>query len=724
MHRGWLHRLRDQASGYAAAHECHRPEPEDELKDGTIVSVSPETAPPQIPVGILVVDDHPDNRTALRAILSSPDYRIVEAGSGAEALLRLLEEDFAVLLIDVVMPDMSGFELAAAIKERERTAAVPIVFLTAQATDADLVYKGYRVGAVDYLMNPLVPEMIRAKVAVFAQLFRERRRNEQQAARLLEAERKESEFRLIELRLASERRYRTLAQAVPHIIWTAGPDGAVDYFNQRWFEYTGLSVQQAAGSWFGILHADDLARCQTDWQNARRSGEMFEVECRLRRASDGAFRWHLCRAVPERSTSGQILSWLGTFTDIEDQKRIQAIQAEFKGTLDAEPDAVIIFEPRNWRILYVNHGASVLLEYSREELLRMAPADFMAEHDGTGFREALAPLLEDAQPHILFETKFRRKYPAAPIDVSVQLIRIGADRIVLIARDITERKRTQLERELLYREAVDAIRARDEFLSVASHELRTPLSALQLQIQTMLQLPRRSPQAVFSPEQIKAKLQMAHSQIERLTRLIGELMDVSRITAGRLRLELEEIDLAAVVRDVVGRLGEEASRTQSRVEISAATPVVGMWDRIRMEQVVANLLTNAFKFGGGKPIEITVEEKGPTGRLVVLDHGIGIAPEDVERIFQRYEQAISSRAFGGLGLGLYIARQIIEAHGGTIRVESQLGAGSRFTIDLPRRATTGEGEAAPREGRKSDASRTPRNSGAPSAAGDKISVLA
>jgi PAS domain S-box-containing protein len=469
----------------------------------------------------------------------------------------------------------------------------------------------------------------------------------------------------------------------------------VDYFNQRWFEYTGFSVEQAAGSWLGILHTDDMARCRTEWENAMRSGEMFQAECRLRRASDGAFRWHLGLAVPERSTTGQILSWIGTFTDIEDQKRAQAIQAEFKGTLDAEPDAVIIFEPKNWRILYVNHGASVLLGYSSDELLRMAPADFMAEHDGIGFGEVLAPLLEGSQPHILLETKFRRRHPlAVPIDVSVQLIRISAERIVSIARDITERKRTQLERELLYREAVDAIRARDEFLSVASHELRTPLSALQLQIQTLLRPPRRSPQAVLSPEQIKAKLEMAYRQIERLTRLVGELMDVSRITAGRLRLELEEIDLSAVVRDVVGRLGEDGSRTHSYVEVSAVTPVLGMWDRIRVEQVVVNLLTNAFKFGGGKPIAITVEERGPMGRLVVVDHGIGIAPEDAERIFQRYEQAISSRAFGGLGLGLYIARQIIEAHGGTIRVESQPGAGSTFTIDLPKGVTTGEEGAA------------------------------
>jgi PAS domain S-box-containing protein len=612
---------------------------------------------------------------ALRAILSSPDYQVVEATSGSEALLRLLQDDFAVLLIDVIMPEMTGFELVAAIKERDRTAAVPIVFLTAHAMDVNLVSWGYQVGAVDYLVKPLVPEMVRAKVAVFAQLFRERRRNEQQAVRLLEAERNENELRLIELRLASERRYRTLAEAIPHIVWTARSDGTVDYFNQHWFEYSGLSVEQSAGSWLGIVHADDATRCRTDWQNAVHSGDTFQAECRLRRAADGVYRWHLCRAVAERSALGEVLSWVGTVTDIEDQKRVQAIQAEFKSTLDAEPDAVVFFDPTNWRILYVNQGATSLLGYSSDELLRMAPADFMAEHDAVGFQEVLAPLVQGSEPHLMLETQFRRKDPLGAVDVSVQLIRIGADRIVSIARDITERKHTQLERELLYREAIDAIRARDEFLSVASHELRTPLSTLQLQIQTLLQTPPRLPQAVLSAEQITPKLEMAQRQIERLTRLVGELMDVSRITVGRLRLELEETDLSAVVRDVVARMGEQARSAHSYVAVNAGPPVIGMWDRIRVEQVVENLLTNAFKFGRDKSIDVTVEDRGATGRLIVADHGIGIAPEDVERIFHRYEQAIASSAFGGLGLGRYNARQIIEAHGGPIPIESPLGAG-------------------------------------------------
>ena len=656
-----------------------------------IVTSSPATSAATIPVKILVVDDHAENRTALRAILSSPEYRIVEAASGAEALLRLLADDFAVLLIDVIMPDMSGYELVSAIKERERTAAVPVVFLTAQATDMDLVSWGYHMGAVDYLIKPVVPEVVRAKVAVFAQLFQEKRHNEQQTARLFAAERQENELRLIELRLGSERRYRALAEAIPHIVWTARADGSVDYFNQRWFEYSGLSVEQSAGSWMGIVHADDSARCRTDWENAVRSGEMFDAECRLRRAGDGAFRCHLCRAVPERSPSGQVLSWFGTFTDIEDQKRVQTIQAEFKSTLDAEPDAVVFFDPTSWRILYANHGATVLLGYSSDELLRMGPSDFMANHDPAAFRALLTPLLEGSQPHILLETKFRRKDPSsASIDVALQLIRIGIDRVVAIGRDITERKHTQLERELLYREALDAIRTRDEFLSVASHELRTPLAALQLQIEMLVHPPRGLSDAALSPEQMKPKLERAQRQIERLTRLIGELMDVSRITAGRLRLELEQIDLSALVRDVVDRLGEVTRRTNCSVEVTAPTPVVGMWDRMRVEQAVTDLLTNALKFGDSKPIEISVEGRAETGRLVVADHGIGIAPQDVERVFERYQQAISSRAFGGLGLGLYIVRQIVEAHGGTIRLESQPGVGSTFVVDLPKVRTTSE----------------------------------
>jgi PAS domain S-box-containing protein len=639
---------------------------------------------PRSSVGILVVDDEEENRLALKTMLDAPGYRIVEASSGPEALRKLLDEEFAMLLVDVVLHGMSGFDLCAAVKTRERTAAIPILFLTGRANEVDQIYEGYHVGAVDYLTKPLIPEMVRAKVAVFAEMYRQRKRIERQAGLLVEAERKENELRLVELELANDRRYRSLAEAIPQIVWTAHPEGRVDYFNKRWFEYTGLTQQETGGSWEGALHPDDQPRCREAWTQALRSEEMFQAECRLREAR-GTYRWHLARAVPNRGATDRVVSWLGTFTDIEDQKRAEAVLTEFKGTLDAVLDAVFIFDPDDWRFLYVNHGASALLGYSREDLCRMRPIDVLVEYDEAAFRRLLAPLCDGSKVLITIETQIRRRdVRTVPVEVSLQLIRIDGGRVVSIARDVTDRKRAQVERELLYQQAVDAIRARDEFLSVASHELRTPIAALHMQIETILRAQRKHAEAPHGADPTRAKMEIVERQVGRLSRLINELMDVSRITAGRLRLELEDVDLSEIVRDVVGRHAEEAARAGSPVHLRARAPIHGRWDRSRLEQVVTNLLTNAVKFGAGRPIELSVEARGARARLTIKDHGIGIAPEEVERIFQRYEQAHPSRTYGGLGLGLYIVRQIVEAHGGTIRVVSQPGAGSTFTVDLPR----------------------------------------
>jgi PAS domain S-box-containing protein len=645
------------------------------------------------PVNILVVDDRPENHVALRAILSMPGYRIVGATSGPEALRQLLDEDFAVLLIDVVMPGMSGLELASIIRQRERTATVPIVFLTAQSTDAGLAYEGYQAGGVDYLVRPLAPETVRAKVAVFADLYRKSRRIEEQARLLVSAERDANELRLLELRIANDRHYRYLAEAIPQIVWTARPDGVVDYFNQRWFEYTGLSAQETGGSWERALCQDDVPRCREQWHDRLRQARMFQVECRLRRGSDGTFRWHLCRAAPERSTTGAVISWLGTFTDIEDQKRAHAALTEFKGTLDAVLDTVLIFDPNDGRVLYANEGASALVRYSEEELRHMKLIDLLSEHDSDGLRELLAPVRDASSAVVTIETKVRRKDGlTVPVEMSLQLIRVDGGRIVAIARDITDRKRAQLERELLYREAVDAIRTRDEFLSIASHELRTPLASLQLQLQMLLRPSAKDPPAAGLSDQIKARLGAATKQAERLNQLIGELMDVSKIAAGRLSLHLEETDLWALVREVLLRLGDEAAKARCPISLVEPVAVVGRWDRVRIEQVVTNLLTNALKFGAGSPIDVVVESTGHRGRVSVRDRGIGVAPEDTERIFHRYEQAVSARDYGGMGLGLYIVRQIVEAHGGTIRVESEPGSGSTFIVDLPFEPVVPRGE--------------------------------
>jgi PAS domain S-box-containing protein len=640
-----------------------------------------------LPAKILVVDDSPGNRQALRAILDAPGYELVEAGSGFEALRKLLDGDYALVLLDVVMPEMNGFETAAAIRERDRAAALPILFLTAHANEAELIFQGYRVGAVDYLVKPLQPEMVRAKVAVFVELYRRRLQVERQAARLVRAEEQAVALRIADLRLAGERRYRTLADNVPHIVWSARDLAEVDYFNRRWFEYTGLSNEAVRAGWSAVVHPEDQHRCQETLAQASRLSEPCECELRLR-ASDGEYRWHLARAVPERGPSGEVISWLGTFTDIEEQKRNQQALSEFKGSLDAVLDAVMIFEADTWRCLYVNSGALLLLGQSEADLLAMRPFDYLPEYDEGRFRELFAAATDEQNRPVVVDTRFRRK-DGRQIPVALALHPIGREpgRVVAIARDITDRKRAELEREMLYREALDAIRARDEFLSVASHELRTPLSSLQLLVEMLLRPPRRGPRVELTSDVVTAKLEVAARQVDRLSRLVAELMDVSRITAGRLQLDLEESDLVPQVRDVVNRFTEDAARAHSTVTVEANAPAAltsGRWDRLRIDQVITNLLSNALKFGAGKPVELTVGGDASGTLLTIRDHGIGIPAEDIERVFERFERAITARSYGGLGLGLYIVRQIVEAHGGTIRVESQPGAGSTFTVSLPR----------------------------------------
>jgi signal transduction histidine kinase len=222
-----------------------------------------------------------------------------------------------------------------------------------------------------------------------------------------------------------------------------------------------------------------------------------------------------------------------------------------------------------------------------------------------------------------------------------------------------------------------AVQARDEFLSIASHELSTPLTALSLHVQGQLRVAEK---AAEPREQLEATRRM----VARLAKLIQELLDISRISAGRMQLERGPVDLAALVRDGVARFAQQIAHAKSAVQFAADQGVTGQWDRARLDQVLDNLLSNALKFGAGRPIEIAVRATGPTARMEVRDHGIGIDATDQSRVFERFERAVSRQRFGGFGLGLWIARQVIEAHGGTISVSSVVGRGSTFVVELPR----------------------------------------
>jgi len=237
-----------------------------------------------------------------------------------DALKELLLGDFACILLDVQMPGLDGFELAELIKQRERSATIPIVFVTALSTEETHVFRGYSAGAVDYIFKPINPDILRSKVSVFVELWEKNRQLSAQAEQLHRQE-------LAALEQASEERYRQLADAMPQIVWTSGPDGGTTYFNRRWFEYTGMSPEEVGPSaWTAVVHPDDLPTVVSRRQQTLASGESFEAEYRFR-AEDGSYRWHLGRAVPTRDRHGRIEFWIGTATDIHDRKLIEEQRA-------------------------------------------------------------------------------------------------------------------------------------------------------------------------------------------------------------------------------------------------------------------------------------------------------------------------------------------------------------------------------------------------------------
>jgi len=249
-------------------------------------------------------------------------------------------------------------------------------------------------------------------------------------------------------------------------------------------------------------------------------------------------------------------------------------------------------------------------------------------------------------------------------------------------------RRKQHEVRTLLVKQLEATRVRDEFISIASHELKTPLTTLKLQAQISQRLLARGELGARDPERIRSLVESTVRQVDRLTRLVEDMLDVSRINTGRLTLQPETMDLAPLVRDVVERLTPQLSAARCPITTHADASITGDWDRYRIEQVLTNLLVNVARHCPGAPVSVSLDRSERRATLTVEDKGKGIAAEDQERIFQRFEHAGGTKGTNGLGLGLYISRQIVEAHGGRIWAENMTGPdgqvrGARLSVALP-----------------------------------------
>ncbi|MEG4317554.1 MULTISPECIES: response regulator [unclassified Microcoleus] len=516
-------------------------------------------------VNVLLVDDRPENLVALEAILNKPYYNLVKANSGAEALRCLLNEDFAVILLDVQMPGMDGFETATMIRSRDRSRSTPIIFITAFSSNDTHVFKGYSLGAVDYLFKPLEPSILTSKVAVFVELFQKTVEVKRQATQLAAVNNELSK---------SEERFRTLCACSPLGIYLADVEGRCTYMNPRCQAICGFILEESlVSAWQRWVHPEDRDRVVADWLTWIKEGQEYSNEFRLV-YNDETVRWINVQSSPMFSDLGKLIGHVGT------------------------------------------------------------------------------------------------------------------------VRDVTERKQAESERGRLIREQVarqEAERAnqmKDEFLAILSHELRTPLNAI-------LGWSRLLMSKKFDQKTIDKALETIERNAKSQAQLIEDILDVSRILRGKLSLNLHPIQLEYVIEMAIDSL-RPLAEAKSIVIKWECSPNVGrvVGDIDRLQQVVWNLLSNAIKFTDeeGK-VEVRLELVGDEIQIQIIDSGIGIDPDFLPYVFDRFRQADSTttRSYGGLGLGLAIVRHLVEQHGGKVRAENNTDKGAKFTVSLPVAEDNGQG---------------------------------
>jgi signal transduction histidine kinase/DNA-binding response OmpR family regulator len=573
-------------------------------------------------INILMVDDSPTNLLALESILQAPDRNLVSAASGEDALRYLLTDEFAVILMDVYMPGMDGLETAELIRGRDRSRNIPIIFLTADSTGGRHLSRGYSLGAVDYIVKPIEPDILRSKVAVFVELFKKTQEIQRQAELL-----KEQNLQLENANLARLNMLIDLGQelASQHDPWQVLEN----------FCRSARQIVEAQEAAVGVLDGD----CES-------LRYFFRCSSIENHGSSNGIPAVAQRALKHLVTEGRPVRLNESDELLQDDQDLSDSVRSFLGAPIFSASGVC-----GWVYL----------------LNKLNAADF------TEADERLAATLA-TQVSVAYENA--RLYTDAQLHASeLQL-------------EIAERKQAEEQRaELLVREqaaraeAEQANRTKDEFLATLSHELRTPLTAI-----------LGWSHLVRTGKLESAQLSRALETIERNARsqsqLIDDLLDVSRIITGKLQIEPRVVDICSVMEpaiEVVRPSFEAKAITIETVMDSEACLVLG--DANRLQQVFWNLLSNAVKFTPEEGrVRVEVKRTSTSVRVSVSDSGIGIKPEFLPFIFDRFRQADGSttRVHGGLGLGLSIVKHLVQLHQGNVNVESQgQDKGTTFTLDLP-----------------------------------------
>jgi PAS domain S-box-containing protein len=487
-----------------------------------------------------------------------------------------------------------------------------------------------------------------------------------------------------------------------YAIYMIDPEGRVLTWNEGARAIKGYEPAEIIGQSFNrFFTEEDVAagRPSRLLERARTEGRVEDEATRVRK--DGTRFWADVVITAVHAPAGELLGFVKVTRDLTERRNALELLRESEERMrllvsSVKDYAIFMLDPEG-KITTWNAGAQRIKGYSAREIvgrhfsLFYPPEVVAAGHPA--FELEVAARLGSYEEEGWRVRKDGTRFWANVVITAIRDEATNLRGFAKVTRDLTERRRMQEETRSAVAQADEAksradaaqteLRQRDEFISVAAHELRTPLTALSLKLQGAVALLKRenAPQAA---QQVGDRIAGAQRQADRLTELVERLLDVSRIVRGGLTMNVDDADFASILRHVADDFREPAGQVGSEIVLEGPTVLPGRWDRSRLEQVVANLLGNAVKYGAGKPVRLALSETADLVRLRVVDEGIGIAGEDVDRIFTRFERAAPTRHYAGLGLGLYITKSIVEAHGGTIRVSSAPGAGATFTVELPR----------------------------------------
>jgi PAS domain S-box-containing protein len=662
-----------------------------------------ENSSPEPTVNILLVDNQPAHLLTLRAILKDLGQNLVEATSGEEALRVLLTDEFALVLLDLQMHGMDALETAKLIRSQERSRFTPIIFLTAYESNRLPVEEhAYALGAVDYLVKPLVPFTLRAKVAWFVKLYQRTRRDQRQAEQVRQTERSELEETLAQersrLREQQEWLRVTLGSVGDGVIAT-DTAGRVVFLNPVAQTLTGWTQRDAEGQHLGtvlpIIHEETRRPMEPEIAKVIQEGAIVSLgNHAVLVARDGTERAVDDSAAPTKDSEENITGMVLTFRDVTERRRADGrLREESRKTQEAEErlrmmvegvtDYALFSLDAQGRVTSWNTGAEHLLGYGEAEVLGKPFSIFFTPEDiqaGKPDRELHRAATEGCGSNNNWIV--RKDGSQFWAEGSTYPLRDGELRgYVTIFRDLSERK--QMEEELRTRaEAlVENDRRRNEFLAMLGHELRNPLAPILTGLTILGQEKTISPVV----EQARAIMER---QAKHLVRLVDDLLDMARITRGQIELRKERVAL----NDLLDRAVEtvEPLVAAQRHDLSVSPPRGTLWldvDPARIQQVLVNLLTNACKYTPAEgEICLTVHRDGEKVAISVKDNGVGLAPEMLPKVFDLFAQAERSlaRSEGGLGVGLTMVKSLVEMHGGTATARSEgLGKGSEFIIRLP-----------------------------------------